>query len=120
LFKHVVEQGAAASPIQKKQRIGHLTFYPRGYSIARQGIAPFYADKYAKVGIQVADLVDAARLRDKLATSLVAKNVHFEHLYHRPRLDPEDIVPELLAAGERIEPFVCDTVSLLHEAPALL
>jgi len=86
------------------------------FGSTKQGIAPFYADKYAKVGIQVADLYDAERLRDKIDISLAAKNVYFEHFYHRPQLDSEDIVPELMVAGEQIKPFVCDTLSLLHEA----
>jgi adenylosuccinate synthase len=88
----------------------------RGFGSTKQGIAPFYADKYAKIGVQVADLYDEQRLCDRLAASLAVKNTLFEHLYHKPTMDLEDIVPTLLEAGERIEPFVCDTTALLHDA----
>jgi adenylosuccinate synthase len=88
------------------------------FGSTQKGIAPFYADKYLKLGLQVADLFDAERLQARLAASLAIKNVLFEHLYHRPRLQVADIAPELLQAGEQIKPFVCDTVALLHEALA--
>jgi adenylosuccinate synthase len=87
-----------------------------GFGSTHQGIAPFYADKYAKVGVQVADLYDEKRLCDRLEASLAAKNTLFKHLYRKPTLDLEEIVPTLLEAGERIKPFVCDTVALLHDA----
>lgn len=88
----------------------------RGFGSTQQGIAPFYADKYAKVGVQVADLYDEKRLCDRLEASLAAKNTLFKHLYRKPTLDLEEIVPTLLEAGGRIKPFVCDTVALLHDA----
>ncbi|MBN1220423.1 MAG: adenylosuccinate synthase [Anaerolineae bacterium] len=86
------------------------------FGSTQQGIAPFYADKYLKVGVQVADLFEADRLRQRLAMALTTKNVFFEHLYHRPTLSVDELMPGLLQAGERIKPFVCDTTSLLHEA----
>jgi adenylosuccinate synthase len=95
-----------------------------GFGSTKQGIAPFYADKYAKIGVQVADLVDLAdrndeqRLCDRLAASLAVKNTLFEHLYHKPTMDLEDIVPQLLEDGERIRPYICDTTTLLHDALA--
>ena len=88
----------------------------RGFGSTKQGMAPFYADKYAKIGIQVADLYDEQRLCDRLAGSLAVKNTLFEHLYHKPTMDLEELVPELLEDGERIQPFVCDTTTLLHGA----
>ena len=90
----------------------------RKFGSTKSGIAPFYADKYLKLGVQVADLFDEARLRARLQSSLEIKNVLLKHLYHKPPLDPEQLVPELLAQGERIRPFVCDTVRLLQEALA--
>jgi adenylosuccinate synthase len=88
------------------------------FGSTQKGIAPFYADKYLKLGVQVADLFDAARLRARLASSLAVKNVLFEHLYDQPRLEVADIVPELMQAGEQLRPFVCDTTALLHAALA--
>jgi adenylosuccinate synthase len=88
------------------------------FGSTKKGIAPFYADKYRKVGVQVADLFDEERLRTRLESSLASKNVLFEHLYHKPTLRVEEIVPPLLRDGQRIEPFVCDTTALLHEGLA--
>jgi adenylosuccinate synthase len=90
----------------------------RKFGSTKKGIAPFYADKYRKVGVQVADLFDESRLRTRLESSLDVKNVLFEHLYHKPTLRVEEIVPALLRDGERIKPFVCDSTSLLHEGLA--
>jgi adenylosuccinate synthase len=66
----------------------------------------------------VADLFDEARLRARLELSLAIKNVLFEHLYRQPRIEVEDLLRDLMQAGEQIKPFVCDTVSLLHTALA--
>jgi adenylosuccinate synthase len=88
------------------------------FGSTQQGIAPFYADKYLKIGVQVADLSDEARLRQRLETSLLAKNILFEHLYHQPTLTVDEIVPDLLKASAQIKPFVCDTTSLFHNALA--
>ncbi|MFH1567100.1 MAG: adenylosuccinate synthase [Gemmatimonadota bacterium] len=86
------------------------------FGSTRVGMAPFYADKYAKLGVQVADLYDAARLRRRLAHSLATKNVLFEHLYRRPPVAPDSLLPDLQAAAERIRPWVTDTGLLLHQA----
>jgi adenylosuccinate synthase len=88
------------------------------FGSTKQGIAPFYADKYLKLGLQVADLFDEARLQARLQASLAIKNVLFEHLYRQPCIKVEELLPDLLQAGEQIKPFVCDTVSLLHTALA--
>lgn len=88
------------------------------FGSTQKGIAPFYADKYLKLGVQVADLFAAERLRTRLQSSLASKNVLFEHLYHQPALQVDDIIADLLPAGAQIKPYVCDTVSLLHTALA--
>ena len=88
----------------------------KGFGSTKAGIAPFYSDKYLKVGVQVCDLYDEARLAARVEQSLATKNVLLEHLYGRAALSPTDIVAGLLADGERIRPYVCDTVSLLHDA----
>jgi adenylosuccinate synthase len=90
----------------------------RQFGSTKKGIAPFYADKYYKVGVQVADLFDEDRLRARLAASLAVKNVLFEHLYHKPTIQVDDIAPALMQDGQRIKPFVCDTTALLHGALA--
>ena len=97
----------------EEERLGDQKF-----GSTKRGIAPFYADKYMKLGVQVADLFDKDRLRMRLESSLAIKNVLFEHLYHKPMLHVDDIASVLLRDGQRIEPFVCDTTSLLHDALA--
>ncbi len=97
----------------EEERLDDLKF-----GSTKQGIAPFYADKYAKLGVQVADLYSEERLLARLTASLSIKNVLFEHLYHKPALDVEDIASVLLQSGQRIRPFVCDTLPLLHGALA--
>ena len=90
----------------------------RQFGSTRSGIAPFYADKYLKLGVQIVDLRDEGRLRARVAQSLAAKNVLLEHLYGRPVLAVDTLLPQLLADGARIAPFVCDTLSLLETALA--
>ena len=88
----------------------------RKYGSTKSGIAPFYSDKYLKIGVQVADLFDEGRLRDRVERSLTAKNLLFEHLYQKPIMSLEQIVPDLMAAGDKIKSYVCDTSTLLHNA----
>jgi len=88
----------------------------RQFGSTKSGIAPFYADKYSKLGIQAADLYDRDRLRKRLEASLEAKNVLTQHLYHQAPLQVADIMDELAVLAERLKPFVCDTASLLQSA----
>lgn len=88
----------------------------RKYGSTKSGIAPFYSDKYLKIGVQVADLFDEGRLRDRVERSLTVKNLLFEHLYQKPIMSLEQIVPDLMAAGDKIKPYICDTSTLLHNA----
>jgi adenylosuccinate synthase len=80
------------------------------------GIAPFYSDKYQKLGVQVADLFNVERLRNRIKGALAFKNVLLEHLYGRPVLSPDNLIPELVQAGEKLRPFVWDTSSLVQKA----
>ena len=91
----------------------------RSFGSTKAGIAPFYADKYLKLGVQVADLFDEARLRERLHTSLVAKNVLLEHLYDKPPIEVDGLLADLTRDAERIKPFACDTTSLLKDALAV-
>ncbi len=88
----------------------------KAFGSTKSGIAPFYSDKYAKTGIQVCDLFDEPRLRERLTAAVELKNVLFEHLYHQSRLDANEIMGQLLELRERIRPYVGDTVSFLHQA----
>ncbi|WP_028547902.1 adenylosuccinate synthase [Paenibacillus sp. UNC451MF] len=87
----------------------------RQFGSTKSGIAPFYADKYLKIGIQVADLYNRKQLLDRLTQALESKNILMEHLYNKEALVVEQILEQLLQEGESIRPFVCDTTSLLHQ-----
>ncbi len=86
------------------------------FGSTKSGIAPFYSDKFAKVGIQVCQLYDEALLRERLSIELVKTNCLLEHLYHKPPIDLEDAVSCLKELGEKLHGYVCDTTRLLYEA----
>ncbi len=88
----------------------------RAFGSTKSGIAPFYSDKYAKIGIQVCDLFHESRLRERLSAALSVKNVLFEHLYHKPALKVDDLMDELLSLREIIRPYVGDAVTYVHDA----
>ncbi|MFF2092970.1 adenylosuccinate synthase [Paenibacillus sp. NPDC058174] len=88
----------------------------RGFGSTKQGIAPFYADKYAKLGIQVSDLFDHDRLQIRLEQSLVSKNILLEHLYGKQPVQAVDLMAELAREAEYLLPFVTNTTVLLQEA----
>ena len=95
----------------EEERLADLQF-----GSTKMGIAPFYADKYLKVGVQVSDLLDPDRLRVRLTQSLAAKNVLFQSLYQKPVCSVDQILSDLLDLGPRIHPFLCDTTDLLLSA----
>lgn len=88
----------------------------RSFGSTRRGIAPFYADKYAKLGIQAADLYDEQRLQRRLEQALESKNILLKQLYGQEPLSAEQLIPELMAWGEQLRPYLRDTTALLHEA----
>ncbi|MCP4756888.1 MAG: adenylosuccinate synthase [Proteobacteria bacterium] len=88
------------------------------FGSTQSGIAPFYADKYLKLGIQVADLYDEDYVKTRIDRSLAAKNVLLEHLYGKSLMSVDRVLNNLLEAAERLRPFVGDTSSLLNEASA--
>ncbi len=88
----------------------------KAFGSTKSGIAPFYSDKYAKTGIQVCDLFDEKILRERFFAAVELKNVLFEHLYHKPRLDAEELMAQMLQLRERIRPYVGDTVAFVHQA----
>ena len=86
------------------------------FGSTKSGIAPFYSDKYAKLGVQVADLYNEQRLMDHLQAVCQVKNVLMEHLYHKPLLDPQAIFDELMSYREALHPFVGDALTFVHQA----
>ncbi|MEY4550811.1 MAG: hypothetical protein RL685_7006 [Pseudomonadota bacterium] len=88
----------------------------RSFGSTRTGIAPFYADKYAKVGVRVDDLFDDERLVSQLELTLAAKNVVLRDLYNQPALELNTVLEELRRAREVLRPFVGDVSARLHAA----
>jgi len=95
----------------EEERLGKKSF-----GSTKSGIAPFYSDKYAKIGFQVSELFDEEVLKDKIAGVCVKKNVLLEHLYHKPLLDPDELLSTLREYRSMVEPYVCDVSSYLDQA----
>lgn len=96
----------------EEERLGKASF-----GSTKSGIAPFYSDKYAKIGFQVSELfADEKILRDKIARVCVQKNVILEHLYQKPAINEEELYQILRKYKEMVEPYVCDTSAFIQKA----
>lgn len=88
----------------------------KSFGSTKSGIAPFYSDKYAKIGFQVSELFDEEYLKEKVERVCEIKNVLFEHLYHQEPLKPEEVFRTLLEYRDMIRPYICDVSLYLHQA----
>lgn len=89
----------------------------RSFGSTKAGIAPCYADKYAKIGFQVQELfMGPEALKEKIANICTLKNVLLENLYHKPLLQEEELLETLLSYKEMIAPYICDVAAFLREA----
>ncbi|MCX4269467.1 MAG: adenylosuccinate synthase [Lachnospiraceae bacterium] len=88
----------------------------KSFGSTKSGIAPFYSDKYAKIGFQVSELFDEEYLREKVERVCEIKNVLFEHLYHKETLKPEEVLQTLLEYRDMVKPYICDVSHYLHQA----
>lgn len=88
----------------------------KAFGSTKSGIAPFYSDKYAKIGFQVSELFDDEVLEEKVERVCEQKNIILEHMYHKPLIDPKELLNTLHEYREMIKPFVCDTVTFIREA----
>lgn len=88
----------------------------KSFGSTKSGIAPFYSDKFAKIGFQVNELFDEASLKEKLARVVETKNILLEHLYHKPALDVDELFETMKEYRKMVEPYVCDTSKYLYEA----
>ena len=95
----------------EEERLGKQSF-----GSTKSGIAPFYSDKFAKVGIQVCQLYDSAMLRERLEMALVKKNVLLRELYGKPEVNLDELQAYLQDLGEKIRPMVADTTRFLMKA----
>ena len=88
----------------------------KAYGSTKSGIAPFYSDKFAKIGIQVSELFDDEILEEKVEKICTLKNVMFKHLYNMPELDKTELMNTLHEYRDMVEPFVCDVSAYLYKA----
>ncbi len=95
----------------EEERLGGKSF-----GSTKSGIAPFYSDKYAKIGFQVSELFDEELLKEKVIRVAETKNVLLEHLYHKPLLDPGELLESLREYRDMAAPYVCDVSAYLDEA----
>lgn len=95
----------------EEERLGGKSF-----GSTKSGIAPFYSDKYAKIGFQVSELFDEELLQEKVQRVSEMKNVILEHLYHKPMIDPAELLNTLHEYRNMIAPFVCDVSAFLDKA----
>lgn len=95
----------------EEERLGKNAF-----GSTKSGIAPFFSDKYAKIGIQLNELFDEETLRAKLKNICTLKNLTLEHVYHKPLLDEEELYNTCMEYKGKIAPYVCDTHAYLQQA----
>ena len=95
----------------EEERLGGKSF-----GSTKSGIAPLYSDKYSKIGFQVSELFDEELLQEKVQRVSEMKNVILEHLYHKPMIDPAELLNTLHEYRDMIAPFVCDVSAFLDKA----
>ncbi|MBO4998474.1 MAG: adenylosuccinate synthase [Lachnospira sp.] len=95
----------------EEERLGGKSF-----GSTKSGIAPFYSDKYAKIGFQVSELFDEETLKEKAGRIAKMKNVTLEHLYHKPAIDEAELLDTLHEYRDMVAPYVCDVSLYLHNA----
>lgn len=95
----------------EEERLGGKSF-----GSTKSGIAPFYSDKYAKIGFQVSELFDEELLQEKVERICEMKNVLLEHLYHKPQIDPAELLNTLHEYRDMVAPYVCDVSAFLDKA----
>ncbi len=88
----------------------------KAFGSTKSGIAPFFSDKYAKIGFQVSELFDEITLKEKIERVLEIKNALLVNLYHKDPINPDELLAEMLEQGRLIKPFVTNTQAFLYEA----
>jgi adenylosuccinate synthase len=97
--------------VYEEERLGKASF-----GSTKSGIAPFYSDKYAKIGFQVCELFDEAALKEKIKRVLEVKNIMIENLYHKAPIDADGLFDKMMTWREGIKDFVGDVRKLCFEA----
>lgn len=88
----------------------------KAFGSTKSGIAPFFSDKYAKIGFQVSELFDEETLKEKINRVLEIKNALLVNLYHKDPINADELLAEMLEQGRLIKPFVTNTQAYLYEA----
>ena len=88
----------------------------RQFGSTKSGIAPFFSDKFSKIGFQVWELFEDDRLKEKINNVLEVKNLMLEHVYHKPLLDADELFATCKRYAEMIRPYVIDSVQFMHNA----
>lgn len=99
--------------VYEEERLGKAAF-----GSTKSGIAPFYADKYAKIGFQICELYDDEYLKEKIHRVVEVKNLQLEHVYHKPLISEDELFETLAKYREAIRPYVADTNAYLRKAIA--
>ncbi len=95
----------------EEERLGKAAF-----GSTKSGIAPFFSDKFAKIGVQVNELFYPDELKEKLTRVLELKNLSLEHVYHKPLFNVDELMALLMEQREQIRPYVTDTAKFLQQA----
>jgi adenylosuccinate synthase len=102
---------------QELDRVAERFLGKAALGTTRRGIGPAYADKAARVGLRVQDLLDPKIFRQKLDVALKEKNLVLAKVYNRLALSADEIADRYIGElAPRIEPMIADTVHLVHEA----
>ncbi len=116
---HLIMPWHVAIDQASERRLGKLQI-----GTTRRGIGPCYADKAARLGIRVQDLLDAKILRQKIEVALAEKNVWLERVYGVEPLELEELAERLEGFAQRLRPYIADTSLLvdraLHEGSEVL
>jgi adenylosuccinate synthase len=108
---HLIMPWHVAIDRASERRLGKLQI-----GTTRRGIGPCYADKAARLGIRVQDLLDPKILRQKIEVALAEKNVWLERVYGVPPLELEALAEQLESLAQRLRPYVSDTSLLVDRA----
>src|SRR5687767_121708 len=108
---HLVMPWHVALDRASERRLGKLQI-----GTTRRGIGPTYADKAARLGIRVQDILDPKILRQKFETALAEKNVQLERIHGVEPLEVETLADQMEACAARLRPYVADTSLLVDNA----
>ena len=88
----------------------------KSFGSTKSGIAPFYSDKYAKIGFQVSELFNEDILVEKVARVCEVKNCILTNLYHKQEIKPNELLRTLREYRRMVSPYVCDVSLYLNRA----